>query len=48
MNNLGHGIRSRGPSISSYLLVGAATLGMGVLPVRAVPDLVRHLRIRRT
>jgi hypothetical protein len=47
MNHLSYRIQGRGPSISSYFMLGLTAVGAGLLLVRAMPDLVRYLRIRR-
>lgn len=34
-------------SIASRLMVGLATLAAGVLLIRAMPDIIRYMRVRR-
>ncbi|HEX3904463.1 MAG TPA: hypothetical protein VH853_16615 [Polyangia bacterium] len=41
-----HRIKNSG-SLSDYIVFGLAALGAGLLLFRAMPDLVRYLRIRR-
>jgi len=47
MNNVNFRLRSRGPSMTTYVMVSLAALGAGLLFIRALPDLVRYLRVRR-
>jgi hypothetical protein len=46
MNRVYRRLRGR-DSISSYVLFGLTALGASLLLIRAMPDLVRYLRIRR-
>ena len=47
MNNVNFRLRSRGPSAATYVMMGLAAVGAGLLFVRVLPDLVRYLRVKR-
>jgi hypothetical protein len=47
MSKVNFRLRSRGPSMTTYLIAGLAALGAGLIFIRALPDLVRYMRVRR-
>jgi hypothetical protein len=46
MNYVNHKKRARRAGAGLYTLASVATLGAGILAMRAMPDLIRYLRMR--
>jgi len=47
MNPLAAKLRRRSDPLIFRILIGAATVGAALVLIRALPDLIRYMRVRR-